>query len=255
MLGRLRRRRRAAAAVAFYEAVLGWTTEASGPEHGGYVMCRVGDRDAAGIGPLTTPGLPPAWTTYLATTDADATAAAAGRAGGMVLAEPFDVADLGRTAVLADTQGAVFGLWQAGRHIGCVGGQRARRPDVERGRARRPRRPAAPSTPRCSGTGSPSCPRGGERYATFTHRRGAPARRDGRRCRRRALQPHWLTYFAVADVDATVAAARARRASVEAGPFDTEFGRMATLTDPWGATFAVMGGGTAAGLTARRQAA
>ena len=84
-------------------------------------------------------------------------------------------------------------------------------------------------------------PSGGERYATFSADGGRPLGGMGA-LPAPGLQPHWLTYFRVLDVDATVAAARARRASVEAGPFDTDFGRMATLTDPWGATFAVMGG-------------
>lgn len=78
-------------------------------------MCRIGEHDAAGIGPSTTPGVPPAWLTYLSTTDADATATA----GATVLAEPFDVGDLGRMAVVADPQGAVFGLWQAVSHLGA----------------------------------------------------------------------------------------------------------------------------------------
>ena len=37
-------------------------------------------------------------------------------AGGAVLAEPFDVMDLGRMAVVADPEGAVFCVWQAMEH-------------------------------------------------------------------------------------------------------------------------------------------
>jgi uncharacterized protein len=52
---------------------------------------------------------------------------------------------------------------------------------------------------------------------------------------------HWLAYFAVADADASVDAATAAGGTVLSGPDDTPFGRMAFLTDPDGATFAVAG--------------
>ncbi|WP_380165549.1 VOC family protein [Jannaschia sp. R86511] len=232
------------AAVSFYREVLGWTPQTAGPEFGGYVMCQVRGHDAAGIGPGTTPGVPPAWVTYLATTDADATAAAVTEAGGMVLAEPFEVMGLGRMAVVADPQGAVFGLWQALGHIGssvvnepgALTWNEAALPDPAAGRR---------FYGQVFGYRYDHVAGAGEDYVTFST--------DGERALgglggppAEGVPPHWLTYFAVADTDTTVAAARQRGASVEAGPFDTEFGRMATLTDPWGATFAVMGGGSAA---------
>ncbi|MGB8258216.1 MAG: VOC family protein, partial [Pseudonocardiaceae bacterium] len=52
---------------------------------------------------------------------------------------------------------------------------------------------------------------------------------------------HWVTYFSVADADAAVTAATAGGGSVLSGPDDTPYGRMAFLTDPNGAVFAVMG--------------
>ena len=53
------------------------------------------------------------WMTYLATSDADATAAKIKSAGGELVVEPMDVTDVGRMAVAVDAAGAVFGLWQA----------------------------------------------------------------------------------------------------------------------------------------------
>lgn len=52
---------------------------------------------------------------------------------------------------------------------------------------------------------------------------------------------HWLAYFAVADADAAVAAASVGGGTVLSGPDDTPFGRMAFLTDPDGAVFAIAG--------------
>ena len=39
--------------------------------------------------------------------------------GGSVVMEPFDMLDGGRGAILADPAGAVFGVWQPGRHRGA----------------------------------------------------------------------------------------------------------------------------------------
>src|SRR3546814_7375331 len=69
--------------------------------------------------PYTTPfRSSPAWTTYISVDDADATAKAVVRAGGSVVAEPFDVPGAGRMAILADTEGAAFSVWQAREHGG-----------------------------------------------------------------------------------------------------------------------------------------
>jgi hypothetical protein len=52
---------------------------------------------------------------------------------------------------------------------------------------------------------------------------------------------HWLAYFAVADVDAACAAAKSGGGALLSEPMDTTFGRMAFLTDPDGAPFALAG--------------
>ena len=55
------------------------------------------------------------------------------------------------------------------------------------------------------------------------------------------LASHWVAYFSVAETDAAVAAAVGGGGTVQADPMDTSFGRMAFLTDPDGAVFAVAG--------------
>jgi predicted enzyme related to lactoylglutathione lyase len=50
--------------------------------------------------------------------DADKTTALVTQAGGSRLVPAMDVSDLGRMAVFADPQGAVFGVWQPGSHTG-----------------------------------------------------------------------------------------------------------------------------------------
>jgi predicted enzyme related to lactoylglutathione lyase len=51
---------------------------------------------------------------------------------------------------------------------------------------------------------------------------------------------HWVAYFAVADVDTAVAAAEQAGGRVLTPPFDTPYGRMAPIADPFGATFMLM---------------
>ena len=106
-------------AMAFYSRQFGWQVEPGGPEMGGYTMARLGGRNVAGIGPIMgPPGTPSAWTTYIATSDADATAAKVQSAGGQLLVAPMDVMDVGRMAIASDVTGASFGIWQARNHTG-----------------------------------------------------------------------------------------------------------------------------------------
>jgi hypothetical protein len=47
---------------------------------------------------------------YFAVDDADAIAAKASAEGGQVIAEPFDIPSVGRSAVLTDPQGGTFSV-------------------------------------------------------------------------------------------------------------------------------------------------
>lgn len=63
------------------------------------------------------------------------------------------------------------------------------------------------------------------------------------------VPPHWLTYFKTDDADATAARAAELGGTLVMGPFDVmDFGRMAVLKDPCGATFAVWQPGTHHGV-------
>ena len=54
--------------------------------------------------------VPPHWNVYFNVEDVDATVAKALELGGQVVAPAFDVPGVGRMAVLADPQGAMFNL-------------------------------------------------------------------------------------------------------------------------------------------------
>jgi predicted enzyme related to lactoylglutathione lyase len=106
-------------AIAFYQALFGWDIQVGGPEVGGYSIAHLDNRIVAAVSPKYGPAeAPPAWTTYLATDDVDATADKIKGAGGQLLAGPMDVMSEGRMAIALDTAGAVFGLWQGGNTTG-----------------------------------------------------------------------------------------------------------------------------------------
>jgi hypothetical protein len=106
-----------AAAAGFYSELFGWTFTDQSGSHGTYLVAALDGRDVAAV--CTGQGVPPAWQTSIATTDADQTAAEVTAAGGTVLTAPFDAGSSGRAAVCADPAGAVFRLWQAVDHPGA----------------------------------------------------------------------------------------------------------------------------------------
>lgn len=230
-----------AVAKDFYGEVLGWHFTDSGPEYGGYVMADVDGHAVAGMGPVQAPDVPPAWTLYLASEAADATAGAVESAGGTVMMPAMDVGSMGRMIIAADPAGAVFGVWQAGEHHG------AGLVNAPGGLTWEDLRSTDPGAARdfyaavfgyryedVEGAGDDyrmfALP-GGEGLGGIGGMMGAP---DG-------VPSHWLVYFGVPDVDAAVTTAESHGGQALAPAFDTPYGRMAALTDPAGAVFWVVG--------------
>jgi predicted enzyme related to lactoylglutathione lyase len=100
------------AAVSFYERVLGVTATTADMGENKYTMFEAGGQQVGGTLPPQMAGVPNHWHVYFAVTDADATAAKIKELGGSVLVEPLDT-PIGKMAVVADPQGAVFSLFQA----------------------------------------------------------------------------------------------------------------------------------------------
>lgn len=104
------------AAKAFYRSVFGWRAAPMGPGEPYTLWYAAGDGDPSGdevpIGgmmPLEGDGPPTGWSVCFAVSDTDATTAQARDLGGTVTMAPFDT-PVGRTAVLADPQGAGFAV-------------------------------------------------------------------------------------------------------------------------------------------------
>jgi len=99
------------AAMKFYTQVVGWKTEAW-DKHTSYMMWMTERGPVGGL--MTLPseakiqGAPPHWLVYVGTPDLDATVADAVRLGGRVLKPATAIPEVGRFAILADPQGAVF---------------------------------------------------------------------------------------------------------------------------------------------------
>src|ERR1044072_6434938 len=108
-------------AAEFYRALFGWSVEAdeNAEQTGGYRVAMLRDKAIGGVMKLMEEGQPPAWSTYIAVEDADASVAKAREAGGTVVVEPMSVLDDGRKGFMADPTGAFIGLWQPGKNIGA----------------------------------------------------------------------------------------------------------------------------------------
>jgi uncharacterized protein len=130
------------AAKRFYGELFGWEPRDFPAAPGmTYTRCVIGDRDVAAIYGQgergRAAGLPPQWSSYVAVDDVDAVAARAAELGATLVAEPFDVLDAGRMAVIRDPVGAHVSLWQAGSHpgaglvndIGCWSSNQLQAPD------------------------------------------------------------------------------------------------------------------------------
>ena len=228
-------------AKAFYGGLFGWSILEGPPEAGGYSICEIDGDPVAGIGPKMGPAeMPTFWTTYLASEDADETAAKIKAAGGQILMGPMDVMDVGRMFVAADPGGAVFGVWQARAHTGV---RRANEPgsliwsenmsrDFDGNKA---------FYAAVFGYAYGDMSADGFKYATLD----LDGRTVGGIGEIGAEQPaempaNWGTYFAVTDTDAAVARVSELGGSLVAPAWDSPYGRMAVVRDDQGAAFALM---------------
>lgn len=230
-------------AKAFYSALFGWEAFTfPDPAAGGYGMFLLNGKQVAGVGPLTNRDQPSAWSTYIATDDANSTADAVRQAGGRVVVEPMDVFDAGRMAVLQDPTGAHFCAWQAGTHTGAevvnqtgsFAWNELYTRDLETAKA---------FYNSVFGWEADTHPmgEGGTMYTEWK----LNDRTIGGAMDMNTLEipsdvpPHWLTYFVVDDCDASVAKAQELGATVVVPTMDIEPGRFSILFDPQGAVFAV----------------
>lgn len=233
-------------ALSFYGGLFGWQFQSAGPDAGGYGFFQLSGRTAAGGMQATAEQGPPSWTVYFQSPDAEATAKSAEQAGGGVLFQPMDVMGEGHMAVLSDTAGVPFGIWQPGRTKGVdVAGDPGSlcwielyTPDIAR---------AAAFYNRVLGWETEGVPFPGGTYTCINPENGGadamfggmvPLADDPTEAESGA---YWLPYFEVTDTDAMVTKAQELGGTVRMPATDLEgVGRMAKLADPYGARFAII---------------
>jgi predicted enzyme related to lactoylglutathione lyase len=101
------------AGKSFYGAVFGWGFEERKFENGPYTSLKAGEATVGGMIDITGRApdeVPSHWLVYFAVDDTDATVAKATDSGGSVALEPFDIAEVGRIAIVKDPFGAVFAV-------------------------------------------------------------------------------------------------------------------------------------------------
>ncbi|CAL9583004.1 VOC family protein [Streptomyces sp. enrichment culture] len=226
----------------FYGELFGWEFRPGPQQLGPYVRAVLDGREVAGIGQLPPDRhLPIAWTPYFASDDVDVTAETVRLCGGTIGVGPLDAAEAGRLAIGSDPCGAVFGVWQAAAHLGtAITGV-----------------PGTPAWNELLTFESATVVKFYETVFGFERRepvdstdpdtvtllldsRPVAAVQGVGNTLPRDRGPHWLTYFEVADTDAAVARVADLGGHVLAPPHDSPHGRVATVTDPEGARFALI---------------
>ncbi len=99
----------------FYANLFGWHLEkGENDPDGGYLHIKCGEHFIGGIPPAKAlqPGVPPHWLIYFHASDCDKFTNKAKSLGGKVLFGPVTMENVGRFAIVADPQGAVFSLFQ-----------------------------------------------------------------------------------------------------------------------------------------------
>ncbi len=221
-------------AKSFYTALLGWDYDDS-PIGDGMVYS-MAKRDGRYVAALFGSDQPPHWNCYVTVDSVDATAARAAELGGHVMAEPFDVMDVGRMAVVQDPTGAFVSVWEARRHPG----------------AGRVNEPGAMTwndltTPDVETAARFYSEWMGWRIEEIPHAEGYRVIFNGERSNGGMrpdpdMPPFWLPYFGVDDVERGMERVRELGGTVHFGPQAVPNGAFAIAGDPQGAGFAIWSG-------------
>ncbi|MGW7431624.1 VOC family protein [Streptomyces sp. NPDC054861] len=232
------------AAERFYGAVLGWTFR-----EGSFGRAfSVAERDGvpvAGMGAVAGQlAVPVAWTAYFAVEDADTAVARVRERGGTIGVGPVSYPPRGRAALVADREGAVFGIWEGGVHSDWKIGEGAAPSWLEL--HTRNAFDAAVfygEVLEWGDSDGPGCDVFYEEDQVVLRRAGEPVARlnsgpveEGAPTPQR--RPRWLVHFKVRDLDEATAVAVEYGGSIVTGA-EAEWGggRKVTLRDPEGALF------------------
>jgi predicted enzyme related to lactoylglutathione lyase len=231
------------AAKSFYSEVIGW--KSTKWQQGDYEMWTVGEQAIGGMMLLPDEarkmGAPPHWLAYIETDDVDATAKKTEKLGGRVYRSPTDIPTVGRFAVLADPQGAMFAAFKpltpmadAPRKAGFVSWHELNTTDYEA---------AWKFYVELFGWKSTSSMDMGPELGAYWMFGLDPKNSMGGMsnvAKQHKMPPHWLHYVTVDDIDATVARIKKSGGKILNGPMEVPGGdKIAQCMDPQGGAFAV----------------
>jgi predicted enzyme related to lactoylglutathione lyase len=229
------------AAQDFYHAVLGWDWHSDSKMGDQYRIAHVAGVPVAGVSEVGfVARTAVSWTPYFAVSSADEAVSRSQERGGTTAVGPISLPP-GRAALLADRDGAVFGIWEGELVAGWAQWRRAA-PAFVRLHTRDAFDAAifygqvlgwATSTPGC-------CEVRYEENEVVLRSEGDIVARIHSGAVEAApdptIRPHWQIHFAVCDVEACARAARAHGGTAhQQGVGSTE----AVLSDPDGAHFTV----------------
>ena len=231
----------AEAAKGFYTELFGWDYEdnPAGDEGQIYSMARC---DGHYVGALfTDPSQPPHWNCYVTVASADETTQKVKDSGGGVMAEPFDVMEVGRMAVITDPTGAALCLWEPRAHIGATlvntpGSMTWNdliTPDPEG---------AAEFYGKLFGWTTEEIPQAGGYRVIRNGERANGGIMPLDRERMGDAPPNWMPYFGHEDVERLAGEIDGLGGRLFNGPMHMPQGSIAVLGDPQGAVFAVWTG-------------
>lgn len=225
----------------FYSELLGWTAQdtpmGDGTEYTTFLLHGAPVAGFyAGDPALHSGKIPPHWSSYISVDDLDAVMEKIEAAGGKVIMPPAEVMTLGRMAVIQDPTGAYVSFWEARDMIGSI---YVNTPGALIWNELLTRDPsgAADFYGKVLGWTSHVDQSDDMAYTLFMNGERAAGGVFEITPEMGDLPPNWMVYFDVADVDASVAKAKALGATVIREPFDSSAGRIAVLDDPQGAGF------------------
>ncbi|MET9380185.1 VOC family protein [Streptomyces sp. NPDC002928] len=209
----------------FYGELFGWTFEEA---YGTSVWARKDGETVAALAHKTDGRMPTVWTVYFATPDAEALVRRVRDADGQVVTPPEPVDGLGVAALVADPEGAVFGLWQPGTHPGFA--------------TRHEPGTFAWAQLYARDTAAANAFYGGLFHDALFGRDAEPdfGRAPVTDLFPAEMPPHFLVHFRVEDCAAALATVNRLGGRIQAGPFAASYGTVAVVTDNQGASFALL---------------
>jgi predicted enzyme related to lactoylglutathione lyase len=234
------------AAKAFYAEVVGWGTRDASAPGMPYTLFAAGEASVAGLMGLsedaTKMGARPSWLGYVEVDDVDATADRVQGLGGVVHVPPTDIPDVSRFSIVADPQMATVGLFKGfkprqeqvadPRSRGRVGWHELLAADREQAWAFYGELFGWQKAQANAGVT--------DEYQQFS----AGGQTIGGMMNKppTVLDPCWLYYFNVGDIDAAVKRVKAGGGQVLRAPTEVLDGNwIVQCADPQGAMFALIG--------------